>query len=75
MALTRDFHETINKRVNQDHEFARALLDEATSLFLNGEPDTARLIFFCAFYILGTTFWLFLDQIVDSFLFHHQIKL
>ncbi|HAC62757.1 MAG TPA: transcriptional regulator, partial [Cyanothece sp. UBA12306] len=36
--------ETINKRVNQDHEFARALLDEATSLFLNGEPDTARLI-------------------------------
>ncbi|GBF79378.1 helix-turn-helix domain-containing transcriptional regulator [Aphanothece sacrum] len=44
MALTRDFKETVNKRVNQDTEFAKALLDEATCLFLNGEPDTARLI-------------------------------
>lgn len=44
MALTRDFKETVNKRVNKDPEFARALLDEATSLFLNGEPETARLI-------------------------------
>ena len=44
MALTRDFKETINKKVNQDPKFAQALLDEATSLFLNGEPQTARLI-------------------------------
>jgi DNA-binding phage protein len=28
----------------RDPEFARALLDEAATLFLNGEPDTARLI-------------------------------
>ena len=44
MALTRDFKETVNKRVNEDPEFAKALLNEATSLFLNGEPETARLI-------------------------------
>ncbi len=44
MVLTRDYQETINKRVKQDPELAKALLDEATSLFLNGEPDTARLI-------------------------------
>ncbi len=44
MALTRDYIETINKRVKQDPQLAKALLDEATSLFLNGEPDTARLI-------------------------------
>ncbi|MFM6310685.1 MAG: DNA-binding protein, partial [Dolichospermum sp.] len=28
----------------RDSEFAIALLDEAISLFLNGEPETARLI-------------------------------
>lgn len=44
MALTRDFKETINARVQRDSEFAIALLDEAISLFLNGEPETARLI-------------------------------
>ena len=44
MALTRDYIETVNKRVKQDPELAKALLDEATSLFLNGEPETARLI-------------------------------
>ncbi|MBD2270456.1 transcriptional regulator [Anabaena sp. FACHB-1391] len=44
MALTRDFKETINARVQGDSEFAIALLDEAISLFLNGEPETARLI-------------------------------
>ena len=44
MELTRDFKETINKRVERDPEFAKALLNEATSLFLNGEPETARLI-------------------------------
>ena len=44
MALTRDFKQTIAERVRRDPAFARALLDEAAALFLNGEPDTARLI-------------------------------
>ncbi len=44
MALTRDFKETVNARVQRDSEFAIALLDEAISLFLKGEPETARLI-------------------------------
>jgi DNA-binding phage protein len=44
MVLTRDSKETINLRVQRDRAFAIALLDEAISLFLNGEPETARLI-------------------------------
>ena len=44
MSITRDFKETVNARVKRDPEFAKALLDEAASLFLNGEPKTARLI-------------------------------
>ena len=44
MALTRDFKETVTARVQRDPEFAVALLDEAVSLFLNGEPETSRLI-------------------------------
>jgi DNA-binding phage protein len=44
MTLTRDFKETVNARIQRDPEFAAALLDEAVSLFLNGEPETARLI-------------------------------
>lgn len=44
MALTRDFKQTVVERVNRDPEFAQALLDEAATLFLNGEPETARLI-------------------------------
>lgn len=44
MTLTRDFHETVTARVQRDPEFAVALLDEAISLFLNGEPETSRLI-------------------------------
>ena len=44
MALTRDFEELVNARLQRDPEFAIALLDEAVSLFLNGEPGTARLI-------------------------------
>jgi DNA-binding phage protein len=42
--LTRDVAETIDARIVRDSEFAIALLDEAVSLFLNGEPETARLI-------------------------------
>ncbi|MFI4987890.1 MAG: transcriptional regulator, partial [Alphaproteobacteria bacterium] len=44
MALTRDFKQTVVERVQRDPEFAKALLDEAATLFLNGEPHTARLI-------------------------------
>jgi DNA-binding phage protein len=44
MALTRDFKRTVIERVQRDPEFARALLDEAATLFLNGEADTARLV-------------------------------
>lgn len=44
MALTRDFRQTVIERVRRDPAFARALLDEAATLFLNGEPQTARLI-------------------------------
>lgn len=44
MALTRDFKKTVAARVHRDPKFAKALLDEAATLFLNGEPDTARLI-------------------------------
>lgn len=44
MTLTRDFKATVNERVQRDPAFAAALLDEAIALFLNGEPETARLI-------------------------------
>ena len=44
MSIIRDYKETVNARVKRDPEFAKALLDEAVSLFLNGEPETARLI-------------------------------
>jgi DNA-binding phage protein len=44
MALTRDFKHTVNERVERDPTFAQALLDEAATLFLNGEPEIARLM-------------------------------
>jgi len=44
MTLTRDFKQTVVERVERDPEFAKALLDEAATLFLSGEPDAARLI-------------------------------
>ena len=44
MALTRNFKQTIVERIERDPEFAKALLDEAATLFLSGEPETARLI-------------------------------
>ena len=43
MALTRDSSHTIVERATRDRVFAKALFDEALTLFLNGEPDTARL--------------------------------
>lgn len=44
MALTRDFKQTVGARARRDPGFATALLDEAATLFLNGEPTHARLI-------------------------------
>ncbi len=44
MTLTRDFKQTFVERVERDPDFAKALLDEAATLFLSGEPDAARLI-------------------------------
>jgi hypothetical protein len=44
MTLTRDFKKTVVERVERDPAFAKALLDEAATLFLSGEPDAARLI-------------------------------
>ena len=44
MTITRDFKETVNTRIKRDPEFAKALLDEAVTLFLNGEPETARVV-------------------------------
>ena len=44
MSITRDYIDTIDERVNNDPVFTAALLDEAITLFLNGEPDVARLV-------------------------------
>jgi DNA-binding phage protein len=44
MAITRDFKRTVADRAERDPTFAKAMLDEAATLFLNGEPDVARAI-------------------------------
>ena len=44
VALTQDFKNTIAERAKRDPAFAKSLLDEAASLFLNGDPETARMI-------------------------------
>lgn len=44
MSMSRSVKETIEERTQNDADFAAALLDEAITLFLNGEPDTARLV-------------------------------
>src|SRR5437667_3894920 len=44
MALHRDFKKTVVERARRDSAFAKALLDEAATLFINCEPHTARLI-------------------------------
>ncbi|MFJ3482936.1 DNA-binding protein [Pseudomonas sp. NPDC090202] len=44
MPLTRSYKTTIDERTRQDPEFAQGLLDEAAMLFLNGEPEVARII-------------------------------
>lgn len=44
MALTKDFKETIKKRVELDSEFRICLLQEAINLFLEGETETGKAI-------------------------------
>ena len=44
MALTRDFRQTITVCVQSEPAYARALLQQATSLLLQGEPQTAKLL-------------------------------
>ena len=44
MALTRDYKQTIVERAQREPAFAKALLDEAATLMLSGEPDVARLV-------------------------------
>lgn len=44
MTLTRDFNQTVKERVEREPAFAKALLDEAATLFQGGETDAARLI-------------------------------
>jgi DNA-binding phage protein len=44
MVLTVDASVTIQARIRREPKFAVALLDEAIVLFLNGEPDVARLV-------------------------------
>ncbi len=44
MALTRNFKETVKGRAARDPAFAKAMLDEAATAFLNGEANVARLI-------------------------------
>lgn len=44
MAITRDYKQTIIERAKRDPKFAEALVNEAASLFLNGEAETARII-------------------------------
>ncbi len=44
MALTRDFKRTVAARVERDPAFAKELLEEATTLLISGEAETARVI-------------------------------
>ena len=44
MVITQNYKQSISERVADDPDFANALLNEAISLFLQGEPEVARLI-------------------------------
>ena len=44
MALTRQFKRTMIVRAQRDPAFVRALLDEALTLFFNGDSDAAKVI-------------------------------
>lgn len=44
MTLTRNVKQTVVDRAHHDPAFAKALLAEAATSFLSGEPDAARLV-------------------------------
>ena len=44
MTLSRNFKLTVALRLQADPAFAKALLDEAITLLINGEPESAKLI-------------------------------
>jgi DNA-binding phage protein len=44
MALTRDFKETIKRRVQRDPAFRKALLREAAESMLSGDMDTGKAV-------------------------------
>jgi DNA-binding phage protein len=44
MALARNSEKGVVERARRDPAFAKALLDEAITLFLNDDPDTARIV-------------------------------
>ena len=44
MSISRDYKQTMTERVNHDPAFMAAMLDEAITLFLNEEPEVARLV-------------------------------
>jgi DNA-binding phage protein len=43
MAVTRNSRHTVIERIRRDRAFAQALLDEAQTVFVQGEPALARL--------------------------------
>ncbi|QNI30227.1 transcriptional regulator [Alloacidobacterium dinghuense] len=44
MALTRDFRETIQKRVQKDKAFRRELLKEGIECLLSGDVETGKVV-------------------------------
>jgi DNA-binding phage protein len=44
VALSKDVSEIVTARIQREPKLALALLDDSLSLFLNGEPDVARLV-------------------------------
>ncbi len=44
MALTRSFKETIQARVQSDPAFRAALLTEAVTAFMQGDPETGKAV-------------------------------
>lgn len=44
MALTRDYKESIRERAERDPDFSAALMQEALTAILEGDPETARII-------------------------------
>ena len=44
MPLTRDYRQTVQARAERDPDFAASLMNEAVSLFLSGDSETARLV-------------------------------